>query len=305
MVSIGIPTYNQERYIDDAIESALAQDYPNLEVIVADDGSTDNTAHIISKYLKDPKFKYFKNAQNCGRVGNYRKLLYEYAQGGWYVNLDGDDFFVDKSFISTGMHYILSDPEIVLFQATTYVQDLSGIKHERIYQRNQVATIMDGKDFLLQYPEKVGVHHLSALYNRKKAMDIDFYRSKTLRSDSESILRLALKGKVVFYNKAFGVWRDNGLNETWLLNEDLLGKEKAVFDSIALAAAGCIAPDRLNAWNKKVKEHIDLYFIDSTLTRKLTFQGFTSLLKYAHPRFSFFKVFVKHLMNLLRWQRKT
>ncbi len=70
LVTIGIPTYNQQEYLAAAVESALAQQYPNLEIIVADDCSTDETEKIVQPYLLDKRLKYFKNENNVGRVLN-------------------------------------------------------------------------------------------------------------------------------------------------------------------------------------------------------------------------------------------
>lgn len=299
MVSIGIPTYNQQSYIAAAIESALRQDYPRIEIVIADDNSTDNTAEVVKPFLSDSRVKYYKNDANLGRVNNYRKLLYEYAAGDWYLNLDGDDVLMDDTFLSTAMSYIQTDPNIVLFQAMCLSGDISGNQEPKKNTQNPEITVVHGTDFLLNYPFKYRIWHLSALYDRNKAIATDFYRSNTLRSDSESLLRLALKGNVAFYKKPIGIWRDNGQNETWLLDENLLAKEKAVFDSVALAASGHITSDRLKKWNKKVKEHIDLYFIDSTLTRKPEWQRFFSLFRWAHLKWPFFKVFVKHFITLL------
>jgi len=303
LVTIGIPTYNQENYIQQAIESALAQDYSNLEVVVADDYSTDNTANIVSEYLNDIRFKYFKNSYNLGRVGNYKKLLYEYAQGDWYLNHDGDDFLVDNSFISTGIECIWGNKDIVLFQATHFREDNAGNRIQKSFPPTQLLTIVEGKDFLLNYPEKMGVQHLAALYDRKKAMELDFYRSDSLRSDSESILRLALKGKVAFYNKAVGVWRDHGVNETWLLTEQTLTKEKAVFDAVASEASGFIKSETLQKWVKKVKENVDLYYIDSYMTQKPLFSNFKFFAGHFHLRLSYLRLFFKHLYNSLRFTK--
>jgi glycosyltransferase involved in cell wall biosynthesis len=303
LVSIGIPTFNQENYISEAIESALSQDYPNLEVVVADDISTDSTANIASRYLNDPRFKYFKNSYNLGRVGNYKTLLYEYAQGDWYVNLDGDDFLVDKSFIATGIECISRNKDVVLFQATQFKEDNAGNKIRKSFPSTHLLTIVEGKDFLLNYPEKMGVQHLAALYNRKKAIEIDFYRSNSLRSDSESILRLALKGQVAFYNKPVGVWRDHGVNETWLLNEQTLSKEKAVFDAVAKEASGVIETGKLKKWVKKVKENIDLYYMDSCMAQKPLFSNFKFFAGHFQLRLSYLRLFFKHLYNSLRFTK--
>ncbi|MBK8519921.1 MAG: glycosyltransferase family 2 protein [Chitinophagaceae bacterium] len=61
LVTIAIPTYNNERYIADAITSAMAQDYPNLEILIADDASEDNTEQIVRSFCTDPRVHYFKN----------------------------------------------------------------------------------------------------------------------------------------------------------------------------------------------------------------------------------------------------
>ena len=71
-----IPTYNQENYIVRAIESALSQDYPNLEIVIADDNSTDETEAVVTEALRkfnSPLIKYFKNKENIGILKNYKK----------------------------------------------------------------------------------------------------------------------------------------------------------------------------------------------------------------------------------------
>src|ERR1700750_911157 len=116
-VSIMIPTYNQGKYIVRAIESALSQDYSNLEGVISDDNSTDDTNEIVENYLlykKHFRIKYFRNKENIGILQNYRKLLYEIASGDWAINLDGDDFFADSSFISEAVKLISESKGVVL-----------------------------------------------------------------------------------------------------------------------------------------------------------------------------------------------
>lgn len=76
LVTIMIPTYNQSAFIVEAVESALMQDYENLEVIVLDDCSDDNTQKLLQAFNSDSRFYYHRNKKNIGRVKNYRKLLY-------------------------------------------------------------------------------------------------------------------------------------------------------------------------------------------------------------------------------------
>jgi glycosyltransferase involved in cell wall biosynthesis len=111
-VTIMIPTYNQANLVSNAILSALNQDYDNLEIIISDDNSNDNTASIVAPFLKDNRVKYYKNYSNLGSIKNYQKTLYEYATGEWIVNLDGDDFLTNRSFISKAIQVVISDDSV-------------------------------------------------------------------------------------------------------------------------------------------------------------------------------------------------
>ena len=79
-VSIAITVYNQAHYIGQAVESALAQDYPNLEVVVSDNHSTDTIELTMNKYRYDSRVKYFRNEQNIDMIANARKALLEHHQ---------------------------------------------------------------------------------------------------------------------------------------------------------------------------------------------------------------------------------
>ena len=95
-VSIMIPTYNRAHFLAEAIESALMQDYPNLEVIVSDNASTDNTRECVQRYLTDPRFRYYRNDENLGSSANYERLLYEYAAGVYGQYLTDDDVLLQR-----------------------------------------------------------------------------------------------------------------------------------------------------------------------------------------------------------------
>ena len=73
-ISVIIPTYNREDFIADCIESAINQDYPNLEIIVVDNNSIDRTFEIANAYSYVYKnIKVFKNNENLGPVKNWFK----------------------------------------------------------------------------------------------------------------------------------------------------------------------------------------------------------------------------------------
>ena len=92
LVSIITPVYNGEKYLLEAIESALAQTYKNFELLIVNDGSTDNSKSIISAYLSNPKIRYFEQ-QNAG-VAAARNLALRYANGKYIGFLDQDDLWL-------------------------------------------------------------------------------------------------------------------------------------------------------------------------------------------------------------------
>jgi len=87
--SIIIPTFNDEKKIERALKSVISQDLSNWELIIIDDGSTDNTKQKVQPYLGNPKIKYFKQS-NSG-VGIARNLGVQYSTGEFIIFLDSDD----------------------------------------------------------------------------------------------------------------------------------------------------------------------------------------------------------------------
>ena len=90
-ISVIIPTYNRENLIGKAITSALNQTYKNLEVLIIDDGSTDNTKEIIDKF-SDKRVKYIKLKENLGS-SNARNIGIKMATGKFISFQDSDDIF--------------------------------------------------------------------------------------------------------------------------------------------------------------------------------------------------------------------
>lgn len=93
LISVIIPAYNSEKYIEKCIESVLSQTYQNIEVIVVNDGSTDTTGYKVAKY----KNVILLNKENGG-LCSARNYGVKFARGKYIAFLDSDDFF-EKDFI--------------------------------------------------------------------------------------------------------------------------------------------------------------------------------------------------------------
>ena len=125
-VSVIIPTYNRGNFILSAIESVLAQNYRNFEIIVVDDGSTDDTQIQLKKFTD--KIKYFYQP-NQG-ISSARNTGIRFAQGEYIAFLDSDDLWLgDKLMIQTQI--LDSDPSLALTYASMLIFDEKGHYHGR------------------------------------------------------------------------------------------------------------------------------------------------------------------------------
>jgi len=90
-VSVGLPVFNGETFLEVAISSVLAQTFDDLELIICDNASTDRTAEICQDYAaRDRRVRYFRNPQNLGAAPNYN-LTFQHARGRYFKWLAHDD----------------------------------------------------------------------------------------------------------------------------------------------------------------------------------------------------------------------
>ncbi len=205
-----IPTFNQSIFIREAIDSALAQTYQNIEVIVGDDASTDMTGEIV-RSIKDLRLKYIRNKNNIGRVSNYRNLLYNHASGDYVVNLDGDDYYTDLDFIKDAVELAKEKATVLIVTARTTRKSITS---ESFSEVPRIRTLT-GMQILRKLPNRRYLfQHMATLYHRNTALAIDFYRSSSISSDWESLYRLSILGEVKYLDRNIGVWRIHKSNAT-------------------------------------------------------------------------------------------
>ncbi|MDH0353983.1 glycosyltransferase [Morganella sp. GD04133] len=116
LVSFVLISYNQEKYIEDALLSVLEQDYSNLEIIVSDDGSTDNTKNIIKRHHHN-NFIFLDNQENKGLIGNLNHA-FSYINGEYVVVMAGDDISLPHR-TSTIVKYFDNNPDINCIYSNT------------------------------------------------------------------------------------------------------------------------------------------------------------------------------------------
>ena len=111
LVSILIPVYNREKFIQETMDSALNQTYENIEIIAVDNKSTDKTYEILKKYAEEYKnIRIYQNEKNLGPVRNWRKCL-EYAKGEYVKFLFLEDL-IDETFIEKTLPYLVNYEDV-------------------------------------------------------------------------------------------------------------------------------------------------------------------------------------------------
>ena len=94
-VSVIMPSYNTGKLIADSIRSVQAQTYPDWELLIVDDCSTDGTDEAVRPFLADPRIRYLKNTENSGAAVSRNRALRE-AKGRWIAFLDSDDLWLPQ-----------------------------------------------------------------------------------------------------------------------------------------------------------------------------------------------------------------
>jgi glycosyltransferase involved in cell wall biosynthesis len=124
-VTIGLPVYNGEKYLEETLKSLLAQDFVDFEIVISDNASTDRTPAICRRYLDiDRRIRYERNPQNIGGARNYSRLP-SLAIGEYFKWASADDLCA-PGFLSACVQYLDNHPEVVLAYPLTILIDADG-----------------------------------------------------------------------------------------------------------------------------------------------------------------------------------
>lgn len=124
LVSVVVITYNSSKYIVETLNSVKKQTYKNIELIITDDCSTDNTVSVIKEWLSKNKAKFvcaklIESTINTGVTANYNRGI-EVAAGIWIKGIAGDDIMLDNC-IECNLRYALDNPSDIIFSKVKYI----------------------------------------------------------------------------------------------------------------------------------------------------------------------------------------
>jgi len=191
-ISICIPSYNREKFISDAVNSALNNSYDNYEVLVCDDGSTDNSVSILKKF-SDIKLKVIRKPHT--NAPDTRNTLIENAKGDYILWLDSDDI-LEKDALNEYVKFVNLFPHVDIFYCNQLVIDCN-TKTElqnqpsEWYRKNNL--LLHSLVFYSPIPNP-GVLIKKSLYKEVGGYNVEFHRAH----DYEFFVRAASCNKYHF-----------------------------------------------------------------------------------------------------------
>jgi glycosyltransferase involved in cell wall biosynthesis len=202
-VSVTIPTHNRRQLLAIAVDSVLRQTFDDFELLVCDDGSTDDTPAWMAS-LTDERVRYIRHPQNIGKSNNMRSG-FEAAQGEYFIKFDDDDR-ITPGFLAKTVAVLDQHPEVDFVGTDHWIIDITNTRQlaatEENCQRWKRHMLAEGKvdDLLtvtfLRQSFQIG----ATLFRRQALADVGYMRPDLQNcEDNDLLVRLAIAGKQAYY----------------------------------------------------------------------------------------------------------
>ncbi len=293
-VSVLMTSYNQEKFIEEAVLSVVQQDYKNLQIVVSDDGSTDNTANILKSLSeKYPQIlEVYLHDENRGSTVNYNHSLSK-CKGEYTCYLDGDDIMFPGK-ISQQLSFMNSHPELSLSYHNVEVFDSDNPQQFYLWNERFGSKTGTVKDII-----RYGNYLPSCAIMFKRNSIIMFNEKVSLSPDwlFWVDLLVASDGRIGYINQTLGRYRrhNNNLTLVW---------QKKIEDQILTLD---IIRSQYPQFHKEVKNRLGEIFLTKSIylfgenERKKSLKTFFKSVKLFFPNiFSIFRMPIREIVFFLR-----
>ena len=209
-ISVIVPVYNVESYLEECLESIIIQTYSNLEIILVNDGSTDNSGKICDLYnKKDNRIKVIHKEN--GGLSSARNEGLKIATGKYISFIDSDDFLLHKNVYSEMINIIeRENSDLVHGDALKYYSDLKKESFNNLKNRGNFIGTLDSEEFFLMSLNKIIYAPVCFNLYRKELLDKNklYFKEGIYHEDEEFTPRVLLAAKKVsIYRKEFYGYR--------------------------------------------------------------------------------------------------
>jgi alpha-1,3-rhamnosyltransferase len=211
LVSVIVPSYNHEAYIEECILSIINQTYKNIELIVIDDGSTDQSRVILEQLQRQYGF-VLAYQDNQGISKTLNKAIRQYAHGKYITGSASDDFMTPDK-IEKQVNYLESDPECLLVFGKVHMVD----KNSQIIEGLTVVAPVEDPVKDVQFErliERNCIPAATVMFRRESWDRCGGYDENSYIEDWGLWLEFAHSGKIVYLNEYFSFYRWHGSNMT-------------------------------------------------------------------------------------------
>jgi len=262
-VSIIVPVYNTEKYIEKCLGSIVNQTYKNIEVIVVNDGSTDNSEKIIKDYVEryPDKIKYFTKAN--GGLSDARNFGVNHATGDYIAFVDSDDY-LNQDLLSCLEEYMKDNNEVIKYKMIKVDKDGKEIEKVTgpVFESKTGEVAFD----ILRIDDVLMVSACLYLFNTKFYRENNFeFTKNTYYEDFGLIPLIILKADRIVSTDIYGYY--------YVQSENSITREESYEKTLKKANDMFIHYDNMvkaldsYSISKKSEENIKLYFTNSILLK--------------------------------------
>lgn len=216
LISVIIPTYRRLAMLRQALQSVVAQDYRDIEIIVVDDHSEDDTPSITKEF---PNVVFYQNSTNRG-PGYSRKIGLSKCHGDYVVFLDDDDYYIDYSFFSRAIQILSAESEYVFVAAgaKTFNPQTSQYEDKMLNIQGEI----DAVDYLGGFSSRYDVPLTFSTIFSYEGLSKCGIPTMEMVNHMPMIMRCLQSGKVYFLNEIVGVYRIHGNNISSCISSSFL-----------------------------------------------------------------------------------
>ena len=212
-ISVVIPTYNRYSYLKQLITSIFEQSYNNIELIVINDNSTDNTDKYMLKLEKEnSNIKYIKNEENRGPSYS-RRIGYEKAEGEYIIFADDDDYYIDNNFFEKVVILYRKEKFKNVALISGNVKRLEEEKKKFIDADLGIDGYINGIEYLRQLQLKYQKPYstFTTIFKKDALIRVNF-ENVNMINDSIIYMRALMAGDIYIMKDVIGVYREHGQN---------------------------------------------------------------------------------------------
>jgi glycosyltransferase involved in cell wall biosynthesis len=246
LVSVILPTYNRAWTLKDAVDSVFSQDYPNIELIIIDDGSTDNTQQLLEAYKNEIRLFHQENKG----VSAARNIGIKNSRGEFIALLDSDDAW-DKRKISCQMEFFKHHPDALICQTEEiWIRNGKQVNPKFKHKKPSGMIFDPSLNLCLVSP--------SAVMMKKQLFDIKGYFNEdfTVCEDYDLWLRVSSNLPIFLIDKPYTIKR--GGHKDQLSNFHSQDKYR-IRSLSALIASGSLTQDQAKSATKVLKKKCIIY----------------------------------------------